>query len=238
MILQDKKIVVIGGSSGIGQAVAARALAEGASVVIGGRSQEKLDAARRALGGKVTTIAFDAGDPEGAANAYGEIGPIDHFLSTAASLTYAPVTTISLADVDAMISSKIMGPLLAARFAAAQIRDGGSMTFFTGLAAYRPGPETVMVATVNAALEGMVKALAVELAPLRINRLSPGVTETPGWDFMPMADREALFAGLRTSLPTRRIGTPEDLAAAAILLMTNPFITGTVLDVDGGGRLS
>lgn len=238
MILQDKKIVVIGGSSGIGQAVSARALAEGASVVIGGRSQEKLDAAKRALGGNVTTIAFDAGNPEAAADAYGEIGPIDHFLSTAASLTYAPVTTIGLTDVDAMIRSKIMGPLLAARFASAQIRDGGSMTFFTGLAAYRPGPGTVMVATVNAALEGMVKALAVELAPLRVNGLSPGVTETPGWDFMPKAEREALFAALRTSLPTRRIGTPEDLAAAAILLMTNPFITGTVLDVDGGGRLS
>jgi NAD(P)-dependent dehydrogenase (short-subunit alcohol dehydrogenase family) len=84
----------------------------------------------------------------------------------------------------------------------------------------------------------MVKALAVELAPLRVNGLSPGVTDTPGWDFMPGQDREKLFAEQRMSLPARRIGAPEDIAAAALLLMTNPFITGTVLDVDGGGRLS
>lgn len=235
MMLQDQKVVVIGGSSGIGQAIAARALQEGASVVIAGRSQAKLDAAKDVLGAGVETMAFDAGDAVAAAKAYAAMGPIDHLISAAASLTYAPVATIGLDAVQAMIGSKIMGPLLAARFAT--IRAGGSMTFLTGLAAYRPAPGTVMVATVNAALEGMVKALAVELAPLRVNGVSPGVTATPGWDFLPGADRDALFAQLRESLPARRIGAPEDLAAATMLMMTNPFITGTVLDVDGGGRL-
>lgn len=238
MILKDKRVVIVGGSSGIGKAIAQRALQEGASVVIAGRSQDKLDAAKILLGGLVETIAFDSGDPQAAADVYAGIGPIDHFVSTAASLTYASIASIDLYAVEAMISTKIRGPLLAARFAADKIREGGSMTFLTGLAAYRPTPGTVAVATVNAALEGMVKALAVELAPLRVNGLSPGVTETPGWDFMPGQDREKLFAELRTSLPARRIGAPEDIAAAALLLMTNPFITGTVLDVDGGGRLS
>lgn len=237
-MLKDKTVVVIGGASGIGRAVAARALVEGASVVIGGRSQEKLDATKADLGGDVRTLAFDAGDPQAAETAYASIGPIDHLVSTAASLTYAPAATIGLDAVGAMIGSKIMGPFLAARFAGSRIRDGGSMTFFTGLAAYRPGPGTVMVSTVNAALEGMIKALAVELAPLRVNGVSPGVTDTPGWDFMAEGDRDALFGDLRASLPARRIGAPEDHAAAAVLLMINPYITGTVLDVDGGGRLS
>jgi NAD(P)-dependent dehydrogenase (short-subunit alcohol dehydrogenase family) len=238
MILKDIRVVIVGGSSGIGNAIARRALQDGASVVIAGRSQDKLDAAKILLGGLVETIAFDAGDPQAAADVYAGIGPIDHLVSTAASLTYAPIASIDLDAVEAMISTKIRGPLLAARFAADKIREGGSMTFLTGLAAYRPTLGTVVVATVNAALEGMVKALAVELAPLRVNGLSPGVTDTPGWDFMPGQDREKLFAELRTSLPARRIGAPEDIAAAALLLMTNPFITGTVLDVDGGGRLS
>ncbi|CAN5352038.1 SDR family oxidoreductase [soil metagenome] len=238
MNLQGKKVVVVGGNSGIGQAVAKRALAEGAIVVVTGRSQDRLAQAKAALGGTVESFAFDAGDAAQAQAAYQSIGPIDHLITTAAALTYAPVGEIALDAVQAMIGSKIWGPFLAARFAAPHIRPGGSMTFFTGLAAYRPGPGTAIVATVNAGLEGMIKALAVELAPLRVNGISPGVTQTPGWDFMAQDDREALFASLRQTLPARRIGAPEDLAAATLLLMTNPFITGTVLDVDGGGRLS
>lgn len=238
MQLKDKRVLVIGGASGIGYAVAERALAEGASVVIAGRSAEGLASAQTALGAGVETVAFDIGDPAQAEAAYAGIGQIDHLVTTAAALTYAPVADIPLEAVAATIGSKIWGPFLAARFAAPNIRPGGSMTFFTGLAAYRPGPGTAIVATVNAGLEGMIKALAVELAPLRVNGVSPGVTPTPGWDFMEAGDREGLFASLRETLPARRVGDPADLAAAALLMMTNPFITGTVLDVDGGGRLS
>jgi len=237
MTLQGKKVVVIGGNSGIGQAVAAQALNQGASVVIAGRSEDKLIAAKAELGGDVTTIAFDVGDPVAAEAAWKTIGAIDHIVTTAAALTYAPIGEIGLDAVTATIGSKIWGPFLAARYGAPNLRRGGSMTFFTGLAAYRPGPGTVIVATVNAALEGMIKALAVELAPIRINGISPGVTETAGWDFMDKKDRDDLFASLRETLPARRIGTPDDLASATLLLMTNPYITGTVLDVDGGGRL-
>lgn len=238
MTFEDKHIVIIGGSSGIGLGLAQAALDRGAEVTITGRSAEKLAKASATLGGKAALAAFDAGDAREAEPAYASLGPIDHLVTTAAALAYAPIGEISLDDVSEMLSGKFWAPFLAARFAAPKIVAGGSITFFSGLAAYRPGPGTAAVAAVNAGLEGLAKALAVELTPLRVNVLSPGVVETPGWDFLPRTDREAFFASQARSLPTRYVGTPADIAEAALTLMGNRYITGTVLHVDGGGRLA
>lgn len=238
MTLANKHVLIIGGSSGMGLGLAERALRDGARVTIAGRSSEKLATANDSLGNRAETLTFDAGDPAGAEAAYAGIGSVDHVVTTAAALTYAPVTEIPLEAITQMLTSKFWGPLLAARFLAPRIAAGGSLTFFSGLAAYRPGPGTAVVAAVNAGLEGLTKALAVELAPIRVNVLSPGVVETPGWDFMPEADRQAFFEEQSRILPTRYVGTPADVAEAAATLMTNPYITGTVLHVDGGGRLA
>jgi len=238
MTLKNKHVLIIGGGSGMGLGLARRALQDGAQVTITGRSAAKLAAARADLGGDVATLAFDAGDAAGAEAAYATIGAVDHVVTTAAALTYAPVTAISLDAVAQMLSGKFWAPFLAARHLAPKIAVGGSITFFSGLAAYRPGPGTAAVAAVNAGLEGLAMALAVELAPLRVNVLSPGVVETPGWDFMAQADRTAFFARQAQILPTRYVGTPSDIADAAMMLMTNRYVTGTVLHVDGGGRLA
>lgn len=238
MTFKDKHIVIIGGSSGIGLGLAQAALDRGAEVTITGRSAKRLAKANATLGGKAALAAFDAGDAREAEPAYASLGPIDHLVTTAAALAYAPIGEISLDDVSEMLSGKFWAPFLAARFAAPKIVAGGSITFFSGLAAYRPGPGTAAVAAVNAGLEGLAKALAVELAPLRVNVLSPGVVETPGWDFLSRTDREAFFASQARSLPTRYVGTPADIAEAALTLMGNRYITGTVLHVDGGGRLA
>jgi NAD(P)-dependent dehydrogenase (short-subunit alcohol dehydrogenase family) len=238
MDLENKHVVIVGGSSGMGLGLAKAALDRGANVTIAGRSQERLDKANKTLDNRARTASFDAGSADAAPPAYSSMGPIDHLVTTAAALTYAPIGEISLEAVEQMLAGKFWGPFFAARFAGPIIREGGSITFFSGLAAYRPGPGTAVVAAVNAGLEGLAKALAVELAPLRVNVLSPGVVETPGWDFMPEADRRAFFDGQAKSLPARYVGTPVDVAEAAFCLMTNRYVTGTVLHVDGGGRLA
>ena len=238
MRLKDKKIVVLGGTSGIGLGVAEVAIREGATVVVAGNSQAGADKAAAQLGDHAQALAFDIGDEAAVKAAFASIGAFDHLVTTAAKLTYAPLGELKTDDVTAMLASKFWGPFFAARAAAALIREGGSITFFSGLAADRPGPGTSIVSSVNAGLEGFGRALAVELAPLRVNCVSPGVTETAGWNFMSAKEREALFASLRASLPARRIGAPRDLAEAAISLMLNPYITGTVLHCDGGAHLS
>lgn len=238
MTFKDKHIVIVGGGSGMGLGLATAALDQGAKVTIAGRSAEKLAKANETLGGNAALLAFDAGNAAEAEKAYASLAKIDHLVTTAAALTYAPIGDIALDDVSQMLSGKFWAPFLAARFAAPKIAAGGSITFFSGLAAYRPGPGTAVVAAVNAGLEGMAKAMAVELAPLRVNVLSPGVVETPGWDFLPEADRKAFFAGQAETLPTRYVGTSADIAGAALMLMDNRYITGTVLHVDGGGRLA
>lgn len=238
MTLDGKHVVIVGGSSGIGLALAKRVLADGAAVTITGRSADKLAKANEGLGGRAKTLAFDAGDPAQAEAAYNNMAAIDHLVTTAAALTYQPIKQISLNAVTQMLSSKFWGPFLAARHATPRILRGGSITFFSGLAAYRPAAGTAVVAAVNAGLEGLANALAVELAPIRVNVLSPGVVDTPGWNFMPERDRKSFFEIQTKALPTRYVGTADDVAQAAVLLMTNPYITGTVLHVDGGGRLA
>lgn len=187
----------------MGLGVAEAALSRGARVTIASRSQDRLDGANKQLGGRAKTIAFDAGDDDAAPKAYASLGPIDHLVTTAAALSYGPIGDASLEDIESMLAGKFWTPVLAAKYAAPLMSGGGSITFFSGLAAYRPGPGMAVVAALNAGLEGLTKALAVELAPLRVNAISPGVVETPGWDFLTEADRNAFFAAQAQTLPSR-----------------------------------
>ena len=125
-----------------------------------------------------------------------------------------------------MLAGKFWGPVNLVQFGLPNLQTGGAILLFSGLAADRPAPGTSMVSALNAGVEGLVRALAVELAPVRINGISPGVVDTEGWAFMDETSRKGFFADLATSLPARRIGAPADLADAALFALTNPYSDG------------
>ena len=235
------RVVIIGGGSGMGLALAKKVLAAGAEVVIAGRSHERLHAARTSLGADRLEVAtVDIGDRSQVAALFARVDRFDHLVMTAADLPYGPVMQLTESDLMRAVRSKFLGPVFAAQESAARIRPGGSITFTSGIAARRPMRGGSAAAAINSGLEGLVRALAIELAPLRVNAVSPGWTDTSIWDGMAGMTTERkkdAFAAMAARLPSGRIGSVEDIAEAIVFLMKSEFSTGTVLDVDGGHRL-
>ena len=235
----DDTIVIIGGSSGLGLAVAGRCLAEGARVVIAGRSQQRLDEASAGLGhpGRLSAVQADIGDRAQLASLFGAASRLTHLVVTAADLPYGPAVTLTEDSMLRAVRSKIVGPLLAAQLAAPRMAGGGSITFTSGIAAYRPAPGGLLAATVNGALESMVRALALELGPIRVNAISPGWVDTPVWDQIATPDaKQARLAEMAGRLPGGRLGRPADIANAVSYLIGDGLVTGTVLHAEGAQR--
>ena len=238
-------VVVIGGSSGMGLAVARRCLSGGASVVIVGRSAERLETARAELAcaelagtGRLRAMAADIGDRAQVTALFERTGTVRHVVVTAADLPYGPVASLTEDSVMRAVRSKFLGPFFTAQQAAPRMTAGGSITFTTGIAAYRPAPGGALAASVNGALESMVRALALELAPIRVNAVSPGWVDTPVWDQLATpADKQARLSDMAARLPARRIGEPADIANAISYLIEDDFVTGTVLHAEGGQLL-
>lgn len=231
------RAVVVGGGSGMGQAIADALLAVGAEVIIVGRSEQRLADAVRELGeGKVSAVAADVTQEVEVARLFEIVGEVDHVITTAADLagSYGPIREFDF-GARGFLETKLIGSMLLAKHA--RLAPGGSLTFTSGIAAYRPAAGGAMVASINAALEGLARALAVELAPQRVNVVSPGWVRTGVWDQMPWPDKDERLRAMADRLPAGRLGQPEDIAAAVLSLVRNPFITGTVLHVDGGHRL-
>jgi len=230
--LTDQQVVVAGGSSGIGLGVARACLEQGAAVTLVGRSAERLAAAREQLGARASVVAADLTNEDDVRRVFADRA-VDHVVVTAATLRYAPIRELALADARVTIDSKLIAAILVAKHA----RPTGSFTFTTGVAADRPAPGGAMVAAVNGAINALARALALELAPVRVNTVSPGWIDTPMWDAIAGAGKAELFAKNAARLPAARIGRPDEIAQAVVFLMTNGFTTGETLTVDGGRRL-
>ncbi|MDN5925495.1 MAG: SDR family oxidoreductase [Hyphomicrobiales bacterium] len=237
----NSRVLIVGGNSGMGLALARRCLDDGAEVVIVGRSEEKLDRARESLDvqSQLETIAVDITRETEVVRLFEQAGQLDHIVCTAADIqgAYELLPSLDLTAAHRAVESKIFGALLLAKHGAPKLTPNGSITLTSGIAAYRPLPRGSVVATINAALEGLVRALAVELAPLRVNAVSPGWVDTPIWTFVAGDKKDEALEAMAKRLPVGRIGQAGDIAEAIAFLMNSTFTTGTVLHVEGGHRL-
>ena len=235
MPLEGKTAVFVGGSSGIGLASAQAVAAEGARVVIGGRSEPRLRAAAERIGGRVEAHTVDITDEASVARFFDAVGPLDHLVISAAGAAMGRFRDLDVAVARHFVDSKFWGPYVVARRAVPQIRGTGSITFFSGAAGSRATPGFSCGSAINAAIETLARTLAVELAPIRVNVISPGLIDTPVWEsFVSSAERDALFTETAAKLPAGRIGRPEEVADAVLFLVRNEYTTGTTLFVDGG----
>ncbi|OBQ73303.1 SDR family oxidoreductase [Mesorhizobium erdmanii] len=241
MSISNQKILIVGGGSGMGLALARRCVEAGAEVVIAGRGEQRLSKAREAFGNPagLDVAVVDITREDQVASLFARVGGLDHIVSTAADIegAYRLLPELDLEAAQRVVDSKLFGPLLLAKHGAPRLSASGSMTFVSGIAAYRPAPRGSVVAAVNAALEGLVRALAVELAPIRVNAVSPGWVDTEIWAQV-AGDRKAeTLTAMAERLPVGRIGQPGDVADAIFFLLGNGFATGTTLHVEGGHRL-
>ncbi len=234
MQLAGKTVVVVGGSSGIGLSTAERAKRDGANVVIASRSAEKLKAAAEKAG--VQAIQTDVTSDDSVAALFKQTGPVDHVVVTAAQLKSGPFKTVSMDDVRGTMEGKFWGAWRCAKFA--EIKAGGSITLVSGFLSIRPRPNSAIVGAANGALESLTRSLAVDLAPTRVNCVSPGVIDTPIRAAMPEAARREMLDKTAASLPVRRVGQGEDIAAQIVAFMTNGFATGSIVYLDGGALVT
>ncbi|NUX54119.1 SDR family oxidoreductase [Paraburkholderia youngii] len=236
--LQHQHVVLLGGTSGIGLATAEAALAAGASVsVVSSRSERVAEAVAR-LGDRVNGYTVDLSNASAVRALFGQVGAIDHLVYSAGdSLRTGALADMDLATVRQLFEVRVFGAIAAVKHAAPYLRPGGSVVLTSGIASLRPQKGWAALASVCSAMEGLTRALAVELAPVRVNLVSPGLVRTPLWNDLPEFEREALYAASAAALPVGRVGEAEDLAQAYVYLMTNRYATGQNIVVDGGGVL-
>ena len=234
MSLKGKKVVVVGGSSGIGLSTAEMAKREGADVIVASRNAARLGAVAEKL--NAVAIAADVTDDNSVANLFRNTGAVDHVVVTAAQLRTGPFKTVSMDDVRATMDSKVWGAWRVAR--AAEFRQGGSLTLVSGYLSIRPRQNSAIIGAANGALESLARSLALELAPVRVNAVSPGIIDTPIRAAMPEEARRDMRAKTAAALPVGRVGEGEDVALQILAFMANGFATGSIVYLDGGALVT
>src|ERR1700722_15550033 len=233
MTLTGKKVVVVGGSSGIGFSTAELAKKEGAEVMIASRNAERLNAAAEKLG--ADAIPADVTSDKSVEDLFRACGSVDHVVVTAAQLRSGPFKTVAMEDVRATMEGKFWGAWRVAR--SAEIRPGGSLTLISGYLSIRPRANSAIVGAANGAIESLARSLALELAPVRVNAVSPGIIDTPIRAAMPEAARLDMLAKTAAALPVGRVGVGEDIARQILAFMTIGFVTGSIVYIDGGALI-
>jgi len=220
-------------------ATARRLLADNLKVTITGRNKPRLDEANRSLGNAVSAVVMDAAATDRLPEAFDRIGSFDHLILALGSGKGAgPFPSVSLADVRLGFEEKVYPHFATAQAALPHLRKDGSVTFISAVTAHAAMPGTAGIGAANAAIAALVPILAAELRPLRVNGVSPGVVDTPWWNFLPEDQRGAVFADFAGKTPAGRVGRPEDVAQAIAFLISDSFMSGHMIVCDGGLRLA
>lgn len=235
MDLIRKRILIVGGTSGIGLEAAKLLVKDGAEVIITGRDHEKLKKAVNETGASALSPAVDATSRDALDLFFSKIGALDHLVITLSGGKGAGnFSELNLDDLRSGFEGKFWPQLNCLQAALPYVNKNGSITLITAVSATSRKPGFSGLAAINAGLESMVPILAKELQPLRINAISPGVIETTWWDQYPEATRQQLFAKFKEAIPAGRIGTPEEVALAIVSVIKLTYLTGHVLQLDGG----
>lgn len=234
MQLQNQRVVIIGGSSGIGLATARLAQSEGAIVTITGRSEDKLKRAASILGG-VDMVVVDVAKEADIQRLFAECERVNHLVILGASLVSGAVRDAPLETLTLPITERLVGAIHAIRYATPKMR-GGSITLTSGLFSSRPIVGMATVAAAVGGIEAMTRALALELAPIRTNAIAPGYIDTPLLRAAFDEQYEVVVKAQAAALPVQRLGTAEETAKAIVFLMESEFLIGEILHIDGGGR--
>lgn len=234
--LQDNKILVVGRASGIARAVTLLARSEGGEVVVAGRNKDKLAVSYDDPG--ITAETLDITDDTSIGALADRIGSVDHVVSTASARARGKLSELQREDLLVSLDTKLLGPLMLAKYFAPQMNPGGSFVLFSGVHAFKAKVGYLGVGITNGAVDFLTRSLAVELAPIRVNAVSPGVIDTGAWDAMGEEGKKAYFEHISVANPVGRIGTAEDVAQAVLFAMTNAFMTGVMLKIDGGEPLT
>jgi NAD(P)-dependent dehydrogenase (short-subunit alcohol dehydrogenase family) len=236
--LQQKRVVVVGGSSGIGLAVAQQAASQGAKVVIVSSNAERIQKAVERIGGEAQGQAVEASDERAVESFFAKLGPFDHLAFTAGdSLHLHELASTDLQQARRAFELRYWSALAAVKYGSPHIRKDGSIVLTTGVAGRRPHKGWTVAASVCGTIEALTRALAVELAPIRVNAVCPGVVRTNLWQSMDADARENLYESVGKSLLVGRVGEACEIARAYLFLMQEGYSTGQTVVLDGGAVL-
>ncbi|MEH7502733.1 SDR family oxidoreductase [Neobacillus drentensis] len=237
MPLKGKRVVVLGGTSGIGLSTAKAFLDQSAQVIIASRSNSKLSEAKQVLGGNVEAYEIDFRSEEKASDFFSKVGKFDHLVVTAGEGVMGHFSELPVTSAKEAFDSKFWGQYNTVRAALPYLNNESSVTLTSGVYGVRPPKGATTLAAINSAIEGLVRGLSIDLAPIRVNVVSPGIVDTPIFAGMPDDQRQELFNGIAQQLPVGRIAQPQDIAESYVYLAKNGFTTGTVVLINGGAHL-
>jgi NAD(P)-dependent dehydrogenase (short-subunit alcohol dehydrogenase family) len=236
--LENKTVVIIGGSQGIGLDTAKEAIAKGANVTIASRSNEKLEKAKAFLDGNVSTYQLDGSNEEEVKTFFEQFDAINHLVISSSGAYGGPIQELDLNMAKELFNSKLWVQMNAVKHASPKMGKGDSITLFSGIVSKKAIVGQMPYTGVGGAVESLGKMLALELAPTRVNVITPGFIHTTAWDaFMPEEQQNEFFKGFAESLPVKQIGVAKDVSKGVLFFMESDYVTGAVLDIDGGQKL-